>query len=50
MEFGGDDLSTNAITDVEEIGFKFVLCTLDDMGNAADLLLEETYTVTAAEK
>lgn len=48
MEFSGDDLSTNAITDVEEIGFKFVLCTLDDMGNATDLLLEETYTVTPA--
>ena len=50
MEFGGDDLSTNAITDVEEIGFQFVLCTVDETGHPADLLLEETYTVTAAEK
>lgn len=48
MEFDGEDLQTNGITDVEEIGFKFSLNTLDDMGYPAELLLEETYTVTPA--
>ena len=46
VEFDGEDLKENGITDVETLEFRFHLCTTDDAGNAAETLLEETYSLT----